>query len=109
MQHFDEKRKLEAFQYEWMDYPPSLFEKDNAMPGGFSMRKGQKSEFLIPLQEEIDVDWNHESLPSKHVESCIHHRHDGICSEESNIACQNFQRPGPDVFIENAQGNAPKL
>lgn len=64
MQNVDEKRKLEAFQYEWMDYPPSLFERDNAMPSGFSMTKDQKSEFLIPLQEEIDVDWNHESLPA---------------------------------------------
>ena len=57
----DTKTRREAFSHECTNYPSSLFEPDES--GGFSMRKGQKSDFVNALVNAAGGDI-HEPLPN---------------------------------------------
>jgi len=49
-QELTNEGKIEAFSYEWCDYPPCLFEPHIA---GYTMRKGNKADFLDTLQSKV--------------------------------------------------------
>ncbi|KAG1669339.1 Zinc finger protein 696 [Nymphon striatum] len=53
-QNLSDEARAEAFSYEWLEYPPSLFEPEK---NGYSMRKGCKSTYLSTLQAEVAVSW----------------------------------------------------
>ena len=40
-QQLSDEERIEAFSYEWMSYPPSLFQPDTKIPGQYEMRKEQ--------------------------------------------------------------------
>ena len=52
-QSCDEHARNIAFLHEWTEYPASLFEVDPRVQGGYSMRKGIKSDYLIALKTFI--------------------------------------------------------
>ena len=51
------KDRVAAFSHEWAEYPSSLFQPDNSHPTGYSMRKGNKPDYLTSLcvQNATDV------------------------------------------------------
>ncbi|KAG1708468.1 Ribosomal RNA processing protein 36 [Nymphon striatum] len=53
-QNLSDEARTEAFSYEWLEYPPSLFEPEK---NGYSMRKGCKSTYLSTLQAELADSW----------------------------------------------------
>ncbi|KAG1649605.1 hypothetical protein GQR58_028853 [Nymphon striatum] len=53
-QNLSDEARTEAFSYEWLEYPPSLFEPEK---NGYSMRKGCKSTYLSTLQAEVADSW----------------------------------------------------
>ncbi|KAG1674633.1 Ankyrin repeat domain-containing protein 27 [Nymphon striatum] len=53
-QNLSDEARTEAFSYEWLEYPPSLFEPEK---NGYSMRKGCKSTYLSTLQVEVAHSW----------------------------------------------------
>ncbi|KAG1679024.1 Zinc finger protein 862 [Nymphon striatum] len=53
-QNLSDEARTEAFSYEWLEYPPSLFEPEK---NGYSMRKGCKSTYLSTLQAEVVDSW----------------------------------------------------
>ncbi|KAG1691210.1 hypothetical protein GQR58_007482 [Nymphon striatum] len=53
-QNLSDEARTEAFSYEWLEYPPSLFEPEK---NGYSMRKGCKSTYLSTLQAEVSDSW----------------------------------------------------
>lgn len=56
-QDLSDEAKIKAFSYEWNDYPPSLFEPNSDAPGGYTMRKGPKYDFIVTLQNEVADSW----------------------------------------------------
>ena len=54
----DEER-IDAFRYEWLEYPPSLFEptKDTSGDVHYRMRKGTKSDFVDSIQKKVADSW----------------------------------------------------
>ncbi|KAG1666461.1 hypothetical protein GQR58_018881 [Nymphon striatum] len=52
--NLSDEARTEAFSYEWLEYPPSLFEPEK---NGYSMRKGCKSTYLSTLQAEVSDSW----------------------------------------------------
>ena len=54
------KDRVAAFSHEWAEYPSSLFQPDNSHPTGYSMRKGNKPDYLTSLQNVTDVKGYHE-------------------------------------------------
>ena len=53
-QDLSDEARTEAFSYEWLEYPPSLFEPEK---NAFIMRKGCKSIYLSALQAEVVSSW----------------------------------------------------
>ncbi|KAG1684653.1 hypothetical protein GQR58_009370 [Nymphon striatum] len=53
-QNLSDEAPTEAFSYEWLEYPPLLFEPEK---NGYSMRKGCKSTYLSTLQAEFADSW----------------------------------------------------
>ena len=64
-QDLSDEARIEAFSYEWLDYPPSLFDKLDK--NQFAMRKGCKASYLKALQDEIPELWE----PSKELPMCF--------------------------------------
>ena len=60
VQGTNDTSKLNAFCHEWTEYHRSLFEPDHRSPQGYSMRKGNKADYLSALC----------SLNSEHNVSC---------------------------------------
>ena len=60
-QDLSHEARIEAFSYEWLDYPPSLFDKLDK--NQFAMREGCKASYLKALQDEISESWE----PSKEL------------------------------------------
>ena len=59
------KEKVDAFSHEWAEYPSSLFTPDELHPSGFSMRKGNKSDYATMLKATIGSQWKElEQLPN---------------------------------------------
>lgn len=52
-QDLSDEERIDAFSYEWLEYPPSLFEpdKDALLKNEYRMRKGTKSDFLQTAAE----------------------------------------------------------
>ncbi|KAG1699858.1 hypothetical protein GQR58_005446 [Nymphon striatum] len=53
-QNLSDEARTEAFSYEWLEHPPSLFEPEK---NGYSMRKRCKSTNLSTLQAEVADSW----------------------------------------------------
>ncbi|KAG1681489.1 Retrovirus-related Pol polyprotein from type-2 retrotransposable element R2DM [Nymphon striatum] len=53
-QNLSDEARTEAFSYEWLEYPPSLFEPEK---NEYPMRKGCKSTYLSTLQAEVANSW----------------------------------------------------
>ncbi|KAG1701647.1 hypothetical protein GQR58_004678 [Nymphon striatum] len=53
-QNLSDEARTEAFSYEWLEYPPPLFEPEK---NGYSMRKGCKFTYLSTLQAEVADSW----------------------------------------------------
>ncbi|KAG1681421.1 hypothetical protein GQR58_011876 [Nymphon striatum] len=53
-QNLSDEARTEAFSYECLEYPPSLFEPEK---NRYSMRKGCKSTYLSTLQAEVADSW----------------------------------------------------
>ena len=57
--------KIEVFSHEWTNYPSSLFEPDHSLDQGFSMRKGNKADYLTAVRASIGNLWTETAtLPS---------------------------------------------
>ena len=67
-QQLSDEEKIDAFSYEWMSYPPSLFQPDTKFPGRYEMRKGAKSQFFKVIQNEAG-SVSFDELPSSPLET----------------------------------------
>jgi hypothetical protein len=44
--YFGGDERIDAFLHEWADYPSLLFQPDEENPTGYSIRKGNKADFV---------------------------------------------------------------
>ena len=64
-QSMTDAEKIEVFSHEWTNYPSSLFEPDHSLDQGFSMRKGNKADYLTAVRASIGNLWTETAtLPS---------------------------------------------
>ena len=63
LQQGDDETKRDAFSHEWTNYPSSLFKPDPCTPDKFVMVKGNKSDFLAGILQEVDATVLHDILP----------------------------------------------
>ncbi|KAG1666377.1 hypothetical protein GQR58_018912 [Nymphon striatum] len=78
-QNLSDEAQTEAFSYEWLEYPSSLFEPEK---NGYSMRKGCKSTYLSILQAEVADSWEPPSA------------HDQVITEARSFFCDLYGKPG---------------
>ena len=51
-----QKEKIDHFSYEWTRYPNSIFTPNALHPSGFSMRKGNKCDYITMLMTAIALE-----------------------------------------------------
>ncbi|KAG1676661.1 hypothetical protein GQR58_014156 [Nymphon striatum] len=67
-----QKEKINAFSHEWTKYPSSIFIPDVLHPAGFSMRKGNKSDYGTMLKTTMALQWKEpEELPAKYLQKIL--------------------------------------
>ena len=55
----------DTFSFEWAEYPPSLFEPNQYMLQGYSMRKGNKADYVAVMKDQFSDRWVEEgNFPS---------------------------------------------
>lgn len=99
-QDLSDEDKIDAFSYEWLDFPPSLFE-----PAGheFAMRKGTKADFLVTLQDTVGNSW----MPLKKLPSEI--PSGSIYLVDAMAFIQRFQTLGATTFGQLQESLKNKL
>ena len=66
------KDRIDAFSHEWAEYASSFVQPDNSHPTGYSMRKGNKPDYLTSLQNATNVKGYHELPESEDCTSfCV--------------------------------------
>ena len=92
-QNADDDTKATVFSHEWTDYPSSLFETNNQIEQGFSMRKVSKVEFLGSLVSELHEDFTYQSLlPNSPLPT--------VFLVDAMAFIQRYQQLGASTFIE---------
>ena len=84
------KDRIDAFSYEWAEYPSSLFQPDNSHLTGYSMRKGNKPGYLTSLQNATNVKGYHELPESEDCTSfCVDMM--AFVKQYMDMGCKTFQ------------------
>ncbi|KAG1684642.1 hypothetical protein GQR58_009358 [Nymphon striatum] len=98
-QNLSDEARTEAFSYEWLEYPPSLFEPEK---NGYSMRKGCKSTYLSTLQAEVANSWEPiKELPPSAV--------DAVYVVDAMAFIQRFNTLGSSTFGQLQERYREKL
>jgi hypothetical protein len=71
VQNMTDAEKIEVFSHEWTNYPSSLFEPDHNLDQGFSMRKGNKADYLIAVRASVGNAWSETATLPSSVESTV--------------------------------------
>lgn len=94
--------RLQAFCHEWTDYPASLFEPDHRSPQGFSMRKGNKADYLSAIYNYIGNGF-------KNVDRLADSDLKTVYAIDAMAFIQRFQTLGAKTFRELSASYLHKL
>ena len=84
------KDRIDAFSHELAEHPSSLFQPDNSHPTGYSMRKGNKPDYLTSLQNATNVKGYHELPESEDCTSlCVDMM--AFIKQYMGMGCKTFQ------------------
>jgi len=70
-QNMTDAEKIEVFSHEWTNYPSSLFEPDHSLDQGFSMRKGNKADYLTAIRASVGIVWTETATLPSTAESAV--------------------------------------
>ena len=63
--------KIKVFSHEWTNYPSSLFEPDHNLDQRFSMRKGNKADYLTAIRASVGNVWTETATLPLTAESAV--------------------------------------
>ena len=95
VQDLDAEKKVEVFSHEWTSCPSSLFEADPSLDQGYTMRKGNKADYLAAIQTALGGTWiQKDVLPSSTSNSPV------VMLVDAMAFIQKYQHLGSGTFYD---------
>lgn len=92
-ENLSEEEKIDQFSHEWTQYPSSIFKPDALHPNGFSMRKGNKCDYLAMLKTEMSDEWREQKEMDESDEKTVYFI-------DLMAFIQRYQDMGSSTFLE---------